>query len=358
LGLILDSSQIDHASEEALDLLAALINVPRLQARKATGTVTFTRDTSAPIDYQIPSDTEVQTEGNDPVVFVTTETVTLAQGTTSVDAKIAARSGGRRGNVGSGAITQIRSSIAGPDGVTNAAATDGGADRENDDELRARAKKNLTSGAAASGNALYTNVVADPDVKSVSLFMNPDGTTDLQGLGGHNFEVVTELKDNSQATLDRVAQAILDTMAAGSISASGVWGTARSGTGSLINGQEFTIGFSESTPVQVYVGLDMTVTADYEGDEAVKDAIVRYIGGVLSSENFEDGRLDVGHDVVYGSVEYAIRSVEGVYDINTLTVDKIDPPVGTSNLDIALGEKATADATDGSISITTSVVEP
>ena len=358
LGLILDSAQIDHASKQALDLLTALINVPRLESRKATGEVTFTRESSAPIDYQIPSGTEVQTEGNDPVVFVTTETVTLAQGATSVDAKIEARSGGKRGNVGSGSITSIRSSVAGPDDVSNAAATDGGADRENDEELRSRAKKNLTSGAAASANAIYTSVVADPNVKSVSLFMNPDGTTDEQGLGGHNFEVVTELKDSSQESLDDVAQAILDTMAAGSISASGVWGTARSGTGKLINGQEFVIGFSESTPVKIYVSIDMTVTSEYEGDQAVQDEIVRYIGGVLSSENFEDGRLDVGQDVIYGSVEYAIRSVEGVFDINTLTVGTSASPTGTSNLDIALGEKATVDATDGSITIVTSVVEP
>jgi hypothetical protein len=147
-------------------------------------------------------------------------------------------------------------------------------------------------------------------------------------------------------------------MAAGSISASGVWGTARSGTGKLINGQEFVIGFSESTPVKIYVSIDMTVTSEYEGDQAVQDEIVRYIGGVLSSENFEDGRLDVGQDVIYGSVEYAIRSVEGVFDINTLTVGTSASPTGTSNLDIALGEKATVDATDGSIAIVTSVVEP
>jgi hypothetical protein len=41
-----------------------------------------------------------------------------------------------------------------------------------------------------------------------------------------------------------------------------------------------------------------------------------------------------------------------------LTVGTSASPTGTSNLDIALGEKATVDATDGSIAIVTSVVEP
>lgn len=357
LALVLDSAQIDHATEEQLDLLTALIGVPRLSATKSRGEVVFSRDTAATQDYLIPSGTEVSTEGNDPAVYETTEARTLSSGNTSISAPIGAVDGGTLGNVAPDTITVIRNPLPGVDSVTNPAATDGGTDRENDEDLRARAKSKLTSGATASATAIMTKILAENSVASASIFINDTNTTNADGQPPHSFEIVVDGPE-TQADYDELAQILLDTKAAGDTSSSGVYGTAKSGSATLINGQEFNISLSEAVSIPIYIAADIQVTEDYASDSRVRDSIVQYIGGVLSSANTADGQLEVGDDVIYGSVEYAIRTIPGVYDISSLTVDTVDPPVGTANIDIALNEKASVNATDGSIAITTTTVTP
>lgn len=357
VGLVLDSAQIDHATEQALDYLTALIGVPRRKAVSATGEVTFSRDSAAAQDYVIPKGIEVQTDGNDPVVFQTTSQVTLATGTTSVNAPVKAKVPGALGNVASDTITVIRSSLSGATDVNNATSTNGGRNKETDDELRERAKDNLANGARASAAGLISAIRGIPEVISVSIFVNDDSVANSDGLASHSFELVIE-HDGSSGVEDKIAQAILETKAAGAGSSGGVYGTASSGLGVLINGQEFTISFSEPTPVQIYVDMDLRVTEDYEGDDAVRNEIVKYIGGIRTTGNPENGRLSVGRDVIYGTVEYAIRTVNGVYDINSLTIGTTASPTGTANITVALAEKATTDGTDGSLTLTTTLVTP
>ncbi|QCC48077.1 baseplate J/gp47 family protein [Halobellus limi] len=359
LGLVLDSAQIDNATAEALDFLTALIGVPRRQSVRATGVVTFSRSNAATQDYQVRKGVRLQTSGSNPIVYRTTEKVTLTSGNSSVDAKIEAEVGGVDGNVGAGKITVFVDDVSGVEEATNAAATDGGRDRESDEELRERAKENLTTGSRASASGLISALRAIPAVKSVSIFLNDQNDPNGDGQPAHSFELVVETEDGTDLD-DRIAQAIMDTKAAGDTSSSGVYGTAASGVATLINGQTFTIGFSEPVSVQIYVDLDLQVTEEYAGDDAVRDNVVQYIGGVLSSGNNDDGRLSVGDDVIFGSVEYAIRDTPGVYDVTSLTINGDAVPTGTdtSNIPVSLGEKATADATDGSIAITTTVVTP
>mgnify|MGYP006272892455 CR=1 FL=1 len=357
LALVLDSAQIDHATDEQLDLLTALIGVPRLEATPATGEVEFSRATAATQDYLIPSGTEVSTTGNDPVVFETTEPRTLASGSTSVLAPVEAVDGGSGGNVAPDTITILREATVGVSSVTNPAATEDGTDREDDDSLRLRAKQKLTPGAKASAQALITQALAQDSVQSASIFINDTNLADGDGQPPHSFELVVDGPE-TQDDYDSLAQMLLDTKAAGDTSSAGIYGTEISGEAKLINGQTFTLSLSEAVSVPVYVDMELDVTTEYEGDTAVRNNIVRYIGGVLSSNSPADGRLEVGEDVIFGAIEYAIRQTPGVYDVSSLTVDTVDPPVGTANISIALNEKAVADATDGSLAITTTTVNP
>lgn len=357
VGLVLDAAQIDHATGTALDFLTALVGVPRRKAVRATGEVVFSRETAATQDYVIPKGIEIQTDGNDPVVFQTTSQVTLASGTSSITAPVKAKIPGASGNVATDTITVIRSSVSGPNSVNNVTSTIGGRDKENDDELRERAKDNLASGARASAAGLISSIRALPEVISVTIFVNDDSVANPDGLGPHSFELVIE-HDGSAGVEDKIAQAILDTKAAGAGSSGGVYGTAASGLGVLINGQEFTISYSEPSAIPIYVDMDLRVTEDFEGDDAVFNEIVKYIGGIRTTGNPEDGKLSVGQDVIYGTVEWAIRSVNGVYDINSLSIDTTASPTATSNIVIALSEKATVDATDASLTLTKTVVTP
>lgn len=77
IAAVLDASQIDNAEGEALDLLASLVGVSRLQAQPAETTLQFQRDSRAQSDYTVPEGTEVQTNEADPVKFSTDGPVVL-----------------------------------------------------------------------------------------------------------------------------------------------------------------------------------------------------------------------------------------------------------------------------------------
>lgn len=353
IGLVLDAAQIDYATGDALDLLVALIGVPRKDAEKAIGTATFSRASAATQDYTIPSGTKVQTENVDPVTFVTTEEVVLANGTTSIDAVIEAVEAGQNGNVAAGTITVLLSSVPGVESVTNAAETSGGADAESDDELRERAREAVAEGKSATARALVKEVEALAGVTKVQIFLNNTGQ-DYTGTGGlpdHSFELIID----GGVDLD-IGQAILDTMAAGATPYGGASGTGVTVAATLPSGLTEDVSFSRPITVQLYVAADIEVTSEYVGDSKVRDSIVEYVGGILADGQTRNGRVDMGEEVLIGEVEYAIRDVHGVYDVTALTVDVVDPPVNTGNIQLAPGESAQADATDASISLTPTVI--
>lgn len=371
IGLVLDAAQIEFATGRALDLLCALIGVVREQAKTATGTVTFSRDTAATSDYVIKKGTLVQTDGSEPRRFETTEQVTLAEGTTSVDAAVKAEKGGTKWNVGAGTIILIPDPPAGlsGDGVNNAAETSGGKAAEQDDELRERAQEQLANGARATGPALLSAVKAVKGVTSVNILINDTADDNGRGYGlpSGSFEMVVT-HDGTQQTMETVAQSLMDTKAVGDISATGVNGQSLDETlswvinGEIItdlpNGQTHPVGFSESVKVDIFVDASFDYEEpEYPGDNAVKDAIVDYIGGYTSSGFEQDGELSTSDNVLIGEVEYAIRDVPGVYDVSELTIGTADAPTGTTNVDIGNYEQSITDARDGATELTFTTTE-
>lgn len=350
MAQVLDSSQLDFASGGALDLLTALVGIPRREATNAAGTVTFSRATSAGIDYTVPVGTEVQTDSSEPVSFVTTEEVTLLSGTTSVDASIEAVEAGSDGNVASGTITVMKSSVSGIEAVDNTNPTTGGFARETDEELRARAKLRVSTGVAATAGALRDAVADVAGVQRADIVVNNSSNT-VGGISPHAFEIIADGGSDGD-----VAQAILDTMGAGFTPDGGANGTLVSTTGLLPGGQTEPVEFSRPIPVQVYVDVDVVTTAEYEGNDAVREAIVRYTSGTLPSAAVEDGVLEMGDEVLIGEIEYAIRTVPGVYDVTDLRIGRSASPTGAVNIPMLRGETPFTDATDGSLTITTNPV--
>lgn len=354
IGLVLSSAQIDNAEGLALDLLTALIGVRRREAQFAEGEVVFSRESAASTDYTIPTGTLVQTDHDlDPVRFETSQTAILEAGETEVTVPVVAVGGGVQSNLGTNTLVRMPQPPSGIETVTNETSTEGGTERENDEELRDRAKQELADGAKATAAALVAGAKSLDEVASVSIFIN-DRNVDETGSGGlpdHSFELVVEGGDEEE-----IGQFILETKAAGDTSYAGAYGDPVTTEGTLSNGQTFDVEFSRPVSVHIYVDVEVEITNEYEGDDAILDSIVTYIGGMLSTGNTSSGQLGVGDNVLYGEIEFAIRSVRGVYDINSLEVDVSSPPTGTSNINIEDSELATADATDGSIGITTTEV--
>ncbi|SEL17182.1 baseplate J/gp47 family protein [Haloferax larsenii] len=351
LAALLDSAQLAHASGAALDKLVEQIGVSRKPATKATGTARFSRTEAAGVDYDIPEGTVVQTEGIDPIEFETTVKSTLPAGQTQVDVPIKAVKGGSNANLGPNTLTELQSFPTGIEAVTNPSATSGGSDEETDDELRERAKNELGEGSRASATALIRGLKRVDGVKSVSIFINDTPNTDGDGRDPHSFELVVE-GGNSQDIADK----IIELKAAGDGTVGGFAGSEVTQNANLPNGQTHSVSWSEPTEIQVYVDMTLSTTGDYEGDSEVRDSIVRYVGGILSSGNEAPGNLNGGDDVLYGEIEFAIRSVEGVYDVTDLKVGTSPSPSGTSNISVNAQEVATSDATDGSLTITTNPV--
>lgn len=346
---VLSASQIRNATGSNLDLLAEQVGVSRVPERHATGVVRFSRESAASTDYTIPSGTVVQTTSTDPIEFETTESAKLVAGSLSVDVPVVSVEGGVESNIGINTLTVFKNAPTGIEEVTNPADTDGGAAEETDDELRARINKEVGSGSRASAAALIRGVRRVDGVKSVSIFINDKNVVDADNRPPHSFELVVE-GGNPQD----VANQISDIKAAGDTSLGGYSGTLVSQTVELPNGQLIPIDYSNPTVRQVYVDVNVTTTDEYAGDVDLMDSIVTYVGGFYNSGNTVGGELGVGDDVLIGEVEYAIRAVPGVYDVNSLTIalDAIPAGTDTNNLVIADSEKPSADATDGSITIT------
>jgi len=169
IGLVLESSQIDNAEGMALDLLCALIGLRREFAKRATGVVTFSRSVAGDTDYAIKSGTTVQTDSSEPLRFETTKGVTLTEGDLTVDAPVEAAEGGAEYNIGPNTLTVMPDPPTGLSDVTNTADTGGGTNRENDEDLRTRAKEELAEGSQASAPAIINSVQSLDEVTSVAI---------------------------------------------------------------------------------------------------------------------------------------------------------------------------------------------
>lgn len=347
---VLNATQLEYAESRALDLLTELIGVRREPAGAAIGEVTFSRDVAGETDYVIPQGTLVQTDEIDAVRFETTSTAILDAGVIEVtNVPIEAIEPGVEGNVGSNAIVVMPDPPTGIENVTNPEPTHSGEERETDDDLRERAKDELSAGMNSTALSIYNNLVDVEGVKSVTLFVNDTNSSDSYNRPGHSFEAVVECTSDVH---NAVGETILNTKAAGDGTVGGARGSLVSLDLNIGTGETMNVEFSKPTIQNLYVDITLETTDVYEGDDEVRDAIVYYIGGVLSSGNEEDGTLRVGDDVIYRKLIGNIMSINGVSDVPTFNIGFSDPPSSTGNLSVSANEMASVSALDGSISIT------
>lgn len=155
---------IDSKTDADLDSFCQLFGIARLPAKRATGTVTFTRgsdNTDAivfiPINFQITSATDTG------IIFQTVTGATMNVGTLSVSVPVQAVDAGPGGNIGPNLITNMSSPIQGVASVTNTAATTGGVDQETDTALRARWKATVFRNMAGTEDMFLGIALNDPD---------------------------------------------------------------------------------------------------------------------------------------------------------------------------------------------------
>jgi uncharacterized phage protein gp47/JayE len=344
VGLVLESAQIDNAEEEALDLLVALVGVYRQPAEVASGEVRFYRDSTATQDRSIAKGTVVYTgtDSGNLIQFQTTEFAKIASGTTEVVVPVDAVTPGLQSNVAAETVTEMVNSPPGVQSVINDQKIQGGVDREDDDALRERAKTALSEGSRATADALITAVKNLPGTGSVRVFPNYE-----YGWGSDpGFELVAVGGDSTD-----IAKAIVDTKAVGDKTYSGNFGTAYSESIELVNGQTFSVEFSRPTNISVVVEADVVTEDSYSGDDVAMNNMVEYVGGTNTNGQTVRGDLSVGDDVLAGEIEYALRSVEGVYNVTSLNMYNA-ANMSTTTTDITVGNDSDATLDVADITIT------
>ncbi|MDD1695084.1 MAG: baseplate J/gp47 family protein [Methanoregula sp.] len=188
---------VPTATGANLDACVALLGLARKPATQATGSVIFSRSTTATYDITIPAGTIVQTATG--IQFETTAAVTLAAGQTSVSAAIEAVDPGASGNAAAYKITSIPTTISGIESVSNPSAAVDGSDTETDTALRLRAL-NYSPGAKATLAAIQTAIKALAGVTACLVTEDTTAHTILATvLGGTDAAVNAVIEDTRPA---------------------------------------------------------------------------------------------------------------------------------------------------------------
>lgn len=168
IEVLSNQHDIDTMTGNTLDSFLSNFGFGRQQPTRASGVVTFSRLTAATSDIVIPKATQVVARqsnlGFASIVYVTTETVVLATGQTSVDSTVEATIPGTVANVSSGSINAFGGpqSVAGISGVNNASAVSGGVDGESDAQLKVRFKNTIFRNISGTTDQFLALAVSTP----------------------------------------------------------------------------------------------------------------------------------------------------------------------------------------------------
>ena len=277
------SGFVDSATGSSLDGRATLVGVTRNAAAYASGLVEFTGASGT----YIPLLTEVRTAAG--LEFKTDAAGYIPSGI-AASILVNAAEPGEDWNVAANTITELIEAIAGVTDVTNPNATVGGKDVETDTELRVRIKRSIVRASVSTLEALIANVEAVDDVESVT------GSEDLVA---HSAALVVYGGEDAD-----IAAMIAEVKPAG-----------------------IPVTWSRPSSVNIYVIADVT------HDGSIAEATIKN-----TIYNFIDG-LGVGEDVKYSDLLVAIRSLEGMTDVE-LTTGTSPAPSGKVNISISDAQAA------------------
>jgi uncharacterized phage protein gp47/JayE len=281
LSAVLDKGFADTSYGEYLDRRVAELGITRKPAVKAVGSVVFT-GTDGTV---IPIGTEVYTNDENPVYFVTTSDGTITNGSVTVAAQ--AKEGGVRGNVAAGKITLTSGNITGITSVTNPQAFDGGVDAESDADLLARYLDRVRTPATSGNAAAYRQWALErPGV----------GDAKVYPLWNGNGTVKVVLIDSERTT---PTQAVIDDVAAYIESVRPIGATV-----SVVGATELPINVSATLTLEsgyTVVGVQPTIEA----------GIVEYLKSIAFKN--EPVRLS--------RIANIILDTEGVTDYANLTIN-------------------------------------
>lgn len=213
--------------------------------------------------------------------------------------------------------------------VTNLEEVSGGREQETDDELRNRLLRLGATNGSGTTNAILADVLTVPGVRAVNIKVNSE-SVEVDGQPPHSNHVYV-LGGQGEQIAEMLYKNFVGLKFVGS-------------EHHTIDG--FDIAYTPAAATNVYVNVALTtnITFPANGENLVKDAIVKVIGGLATDGTLYTG-LNMGDDVIYSRVLSVIMGVPGVEDAN-LTIGTEENPTGTSNIAFGIGEVAQISAND------------
>lgn len=164
---------INAKSGADLDDFVTLFGFSRLAAKRATGSVTFSRTLPpspniAPSIF-IPIGTQLATGDSIPIVVSTMVPAILPAGQTTLTVPVQAVVGGAIGNIAASSLVRKVTPLDGIPSFTNPSALVGGTDPESDDQLRSRFKRTVFRNLAGTEQMFLAIALDNPAVTQANV---------------------------------------------------------------------------------------------------------------------------------------------------------------------------------------------
>lgn len=326
------SSHPSQAVDVQLDYLTMFFGTARRRPQYSEGTLKFT---GTPF-YVIPAGRLYKR--SDGAQFVLLQSVALdASGVGYGD--ISALDTGVFSNSNPNSITEQVEPDSDITAVTNEQATEGGAAREGDVELRRRLANSYAALGSGTINAIYPALLEVPGVRAVRVKVNETSSV-KDGLPPHSIAVYTYGGNETE-----IAEALMKNYT----------GIQYFGTTQIpvkdISGNEHIIGFSKATTVEIEFRINIVVdnTFSSDGETTVRDSIINVVGGVDSNGNARNG-YNMGDDVIYPQIISAVMNVQGV--TNTTVEMSIKGSGSWVTTDIPIDDMEVANTSLADITVT------
>ena len=378
---------VTYAFGTYLDQHGEVLGVPRKSSALANGEVTFVGTNGVAIGTgTVVAVVNADPDSDEEISFRTTEAGTISGGEVSLS--VEAEDPGSDHNVGAGTITLLISPINGITSVTNAVATGGGTDVEEDEAYRARLLLELSSPGGQGNQADYQRWAlgfSGVGFAKVNPLWKGPGTVQVLITDTNNDPVGQVVEDELQELLDPpVATTLLNgaqNLTSGTLTVDSTtdFRTATVGSPQHLNILDYIISYTGKTATtftgctggtsvvapddsEVHqggvgaglapVGAEVTVDTPTATTVTIVAAVTTYEGWSLDGDagtiairdevetavrDYVDA-LPPGEDVRLNHVEAAFFNVEGVYDVGSVTINGsaanlsigIDPPAVAS----------------------------
>lgn len=297
--MLYNSRFVDTSEGIMLEQNVTRALISRKEWRKATGEVTFNLERNT----KIPEGSLVQTKYG--VKFQTLKEI-YAFDAGEYKADIEALEYGAIGNVEAGEISVVGNPMPGINSVTNTIALRDGQDEETDAELIKRYYDSLGKLGNRRVESIKAKVLDEvAGVRACIVIENDTMQEDADGRPPKSFETILLGGEPAE-----IARKIFEAKPGG-IQAYGH--TVESVNDS--HGMTHQIGFTYATVVPVYVKVYVKKTKDYpiNGDDQIKEQVVKYIGGTY--ENELHGGVGMSENVIVSRCESRMFVVDGVKDV-------------------------------------------